>query len=240
MDEIVHKFNFSLQRKVGFLALALLVAPVASVFATDITDAVYQETKKSGTRTLTGKVMEKGSNEPLIGASIWLKDTSVGGITDVDGNFSISVPSGKTVTLVISYIGYSKIEKEIVSSTNNMVIELEPESNTLNEVQIVGYGTQRKESVIGSISSIKPAELKVPNGSISTNLAGKLGGIVSVQRTGEPGASSDFWIRGISTFGANGSPLILVDGVERSLDLLDPEEIETFSILDFHRLDLTD
>lgn len=231
MDEIVHKLNFSLKRMAGFLLLFFLISSPISVYATDIVNEVYQEGKKATTKTLTGKVIEKGTNEPLIGASIWLKDTSVGSITDVDGNFSISVPSGKTVTLVISYIGYAKVEKEVSPSANNLVLELEPESNVLNEVQIVGYGTQRKESVIGSITSIKPAELKVPNGAISTNLAGKLGGVVSVQRSGEPGASSEFWIRGISTFGANGSPLILVDGVERSLDLLDPEEIETFSIL---------
>lgn len=101
----------------------------------------------------------------------------------------------------------------------------------LEEVQVVGYGTQRKESVIGSISTLSVSNLKVPSASISTNLAGQLGGVVSIQRDGSPGSSAEFSIRGISTFGANKTPLILVDGVERSLDLLDPEEIESFSLL---------
>lgn len=105
------------------------------------------------------------------------------------------------------------------------------DDTVLEEVQVVGYGTQRKESVIGSISTLSVSNLKVPSASISTNLAGQLGGVVSIQRDGSPGSSAEFWIRGISTFGANKTPLILVDGVERSLDLLDPEEIESFSLL---------
>ena len=95
----------------------------------------------------------------------------------------------------------------------------------------MGYGTQKKESVVGAISTISSQELKVPSSKISNILAGRLAGIISVNRSGEPGAGSEFYIRGISTFGANKNPLILVDGIERSLDLVDPEDIESFSIL---------
>lgn len=232
MNEIAHKLNFSWQRLISaLLIIYLFVMPFMAAQASDMVAEVLQEGKKATTRKITGKIVDKGTKETLIGATVWLKDTSVGSTTDMDGNFSIAVPSGKTVTLVFSYIGYATIEKEISPSANNVQVELSTDENVLEEVQVVGYGTQRKESVIGSISTLSVNSLKVPSASISTNLAGQLGGVVSIQRDGSPGASAEFWIRGVSTFGANNSPLILVDGVERSLDLLDPEEIESFSLL---------
>ena len=231
MNGIARKLNFSLQRLVSvFIIIYLFAAPFVLVRASDTVAEVYQEGKKT-TRKLTGKIIDKGTKETLIGASVWLKDTSVGATTDMDGNFNITIPGGKTVTLVISYIGYANIEKEVSPSANNLLIEMQADDTVLEEVQVVGYGTQRKESVIGSISTLNVGSLKVPSASISTNLAGQLGGVVSIQRDGSPGSSAEFWIRGISTFGANKTPLILVDGVERSLDLLDPEEIESFSLL---------
>lgn len=232
MNEIAQKLNFSLRRLISALIIIyLFAAPFVAIQASDGVNEVFQEGKKAATRKLTGKIVDKSTKETLIGASVWLKDTSVGGTTDMDGNFNISIPGGKTVTLVISYLGYANIEKEVSPSTNNLLIEMQTDDTVLDEVQIVGYGTQRKESVIGSISTIGINNLKIPNASISTNLAGQLGGIVSVQRSGQPGSSAEFWIRGVSTFGANKTPLILVDGVERTLDLLDPEEIESFSLL---------
>lgn len=232
MNGIARKLNFSLRQLVSaFIIIYLFAVPFTSVQASDVVTEVFQEGKKAVTRKLTGRVVDKNTKETLIGASIWLKDTSVGSTTDVDGNFNITIPSGRTVTLVISYLGYANIEKEIPASANNLLLEMSSDDTVLEEVQIVGYGTQRKESVIGSISTIGINKLKIPNSSISTNLAGQLGGVVSIQRSGQPGSSAEFWIRGISTFGANKTPLILVDGVERSLDLLDPEEIESFSLL---------
>ena len=219
------KFGYS-------LALTIPVVMSSPAYAADIDESdSVSEIMQTATRKLTGKILEKSTKEPLIGASVWLKDTSVGSVTDMDGNFIINIPSGKTATLVISYLGFADIEMEVSKSDNNIIVQMEPDNNVLEEVQIVGYGTQRKESVIGSISTVSVNNLKVPSASISTNLAGQLGGIVSIQRNGTPGSSAEFWIRGISTFGANKTPLILVDGVERSLDLLDPEEIESFSLL---------
>lgn len=232
MNEIARKLDFSLRRLVSALIIIyFFAAPFASTYASGAVTEVFQEGKKAATRKLAGKIIDKNTKETLIGASVWLKDTSIGGTTDMDGNFNINVPGGKTVTLVISYLGYANIEKEISPSTNNLLIEMNTDDTVLEEVQVVGYGTQRKESVIGSISTLSVSNLKVPSASISTNLAGQLGGVVSIQRDGSPGSSAEFWIRGISTFGANKTPLILVDGVERSLDLLDPEEIESFSLL---------
>jgi TonB-linked SusC/RagA family outer membrane protein len=109
---------------------------------------------------------------------------------------------------------------------------LQEDTQVMDEVVVVGMGTQRKASVIGAISSIKVAELKTPARSLTNALAGRMAGVIAVQRSGEPGYdNSDFWIRGISTFGANKTPLILVDGVERAMDNVDPEEIESLSIL---------
>lgn len=215
----------------AFSLICFLAIPSHSIYASDFYAGAQQDEENASEKNLRGKVVEKETNEPLIGASVWLKDTSVGCITDADGNFSLSVPAGRTTVIVVSYIGYEKTEKEVGASVNDLTIELEQGTTTLEDVQIVGYGTQRKESVIGSIETVRPLELKMPTASISTGLIGKLGGIVSVQRSGEPGASSNFWIRGISTFGANGNPLVLVDGVERSLDLVEAEDIESFSIL---------
>lgn len=232
MNEIAQKFNFSLRRLVSALIIIyLFAAPFVATQASGGAAEVFQAGSKATTRKLTGKIIDKSTKETLIGASVWLKDTSVGGTTDMDGNFNITIPGGRTVTLVISYLGYANIEKEVSPSANNLLIEMQTDDTVLEEVQVVGYGTQRKESVIGSISTLSISNLKVPSASISTNLAGQLGGVVSIQRDGSPGSSAEFWIRGVSTFGENNKPLILVDGVERSLDLLDPEEIESFSLL---------
>ena len=116
---------------------------------------------------------------------------------------------------------------------------LEPCSEVVDEVVVVGYGVQRKESVVGSIASVKGSDLQLPVANVSSSLAGQLAGIVSVQRSGEPGSASNFWIRGMSSFnpsetGANSTanaPLVLVDGIERTIDLVDPEDIESLSVL---------
>ena len=124
MNGIARKLNFSLQRLVSvFIIIYLFAAPSVLVRASDTVAEVYQEGKKA-TRKLTGKIIDKGTKETLIGASVWLKDTSVGATTDMDGNFNITIPGGKTVTLVISYIGYANIEKEVSPSANNLLIEM--------------------------------------------------------------------------------------------------------------------
>ena len=222
MNETTRKIKFPLSK---FICAFTVIIGLMSFMS------FHSSAQSSTTRVLKGQVLEEGTDLPLIGANIWLNETSVGTVTDIDGNFSLNIPAGRSVVLTISYIGYESKEQVVNATDENIKVILSVGSGVLDEIQVIGYGTQRKESVIGSISTIKPSELSAPTGSISTNLAGKLGGVVSVQRTGEPGASSEFWIRGISTFGANKTPLILVDGVERSLDLLDPEEIESFSIL---------
>lgn len=170
---------------------------------------------------------------PVVGVNVLEKGTTNGVITDADGKFAIEVPNDK-VTLQVSYIGY-KTQEIPVKDKTNLVIVLEEDSEVLDEVVVVGYGTQKKESVVGSVQSIKPSDLKVPSSNLSTGFAGRLSGVIAVQRSGEPGADgADFWIRGVSTFSGATSPLIVIDGVEVSsgdLNALDPEVIESFSIL---------
>ncbi len=178
-------------------------------------------------RTITGQVLdETGLGIP--GAYVVVKNETRGSITDVDGKFTLDVNS-KDI-LEITFLGYQD-QEIVVGNQTNLVIRMVPSEDMLDEVTFVAYGAQRKASVIGSISTIKADALASPAGQLSTGLAGKLAGIVSMQRTGEPGAGSDFWIRGVNTFGANSKPLILVDGVEREMDLVDTEDIASFSIL---------
>ena len=165
--------------------------------------------------------------QPIIGATIWIKDSALGTSTASDGSFDYSF-SGNFGFVTVSYVGYQTQEFPIDRIPK--VISLSPDNN-LEEVVVVGYGAQKKASIIGSIASVPVNDIKMPTGKISNNLAGQLAGVISVQRSGEPGASSTFWIRGISTFGSNKSPLVLVDGIERDLDLVDIEDIKEFSIL---------
>jgi len=178
-------------------------------------------------RTITGQVLDE-TNLGIPGAYVVVKNETRGSITDVDGKFTLDV-NPKDI-LVVTFLGYQD-QEIVVGDQTNLVIRMVPSEDMLDEVTFVAYGAQRKASVIGSISTIKADALASPAGQLSTGLAGKLAGIVSMQRTGEPGAGSDFWIRGVNTFGANSKPLILVDGVEREMDLVDTEDIASFSIL---------
>lgn len=177
-------------------------------------------------------VDEKG--EPVIGASVSIKGEAGNGvITDLDGKFLLSTTVGK-ITLEISYIGYKSVVVEATSG-KPLQVKLQEDNQVLNEVVVVGYGTQKKESVVGSVQMVKPKELNVPSSNLSSSFAGRLAGVVAVQRSGEPGADgADFWIRGISTFNGSRNPLIVIDGVQASssdLNALDPEVIESFSVL---------
>ena len=178
-------------------------------------------------RTVKGTIVDE-YNEGIPGAAVVVKDGTRGVITDVDGRFAIEVTDEDY--LVVSYLGYED-ETLKVGTQTELKIKMVPVANELDEVTVVAYGTQKKASVIGSISTIDSKGLASPVGQLSTSLAGKLAGVVSMQRTGEPGAGADFWIRGVNTFGANSTPLIIVDGVERSMDLVDVDDIASFSIL---------
>ncbi|MDR0658622.1 MAG: TonB-dependent receptor, partial [Mediterranea sp.] len=188
--------------------------------------AVTQQEK----RQITGTVLDAQTKEPVIGANVWIKESTVGAITNADGKYTIPV-TGNTGILVFSFIGYQQQEAPIGNNRTIDVLLEESRETSLDEVVVVAYGRQKKESVIGAISTIDVARLKTPTSKISNILAGQLAGVIGFNRSGEPGEGSTFYIRGISTFGSTKTPLVLVDGIERSLDLVDPEDIESFSIL---------
>lgn len=182
-------------------------------------------------RTVTGTVTDAATGETLIGVSITKKGTGQGVVTDIDGNFSIEVTS--QTELEISYVGY-KAQTILVGDLGVINIKLGSNDEVLGEVVVVGAGTQKKVSITGAITTIKGADLKAPSSSLTSSLAGKLSGVISMTNTGEPGATSEFYIRGINTFGGVATPLILLDGIEISsadLNRIPAESIESFSIL---------
>tara|TARA_R110002051_G_scaffold81167_1_gene145196 strand:+ start:9727 stop:12840 length:3114 start_codon:yes stop_codon:yes gene_type:complete len=201
------------------LLLTMMVLVCPKVFA------------QSTDNLITGIVIDK-DEIPIPGASVLIKETSNGVMTDFDGKFSLRNKGTQKPILVISYIGY--ITQEIpLEETKNLKITLKESTVGLDEIVIVGYGTQKKESVVGAISTIKPKLLQVGTSrTLGNNLAGQIAGVYAVQRSGEPGFdASDIKIRGISTFAGSTSPLVLVDGIERSLNDVDPASIESFSVL---------
>lgn len=182
---------------------------------------------------ITGKILDAKTGESIIGANIKIKSSKQGVISNIDGDFSIKVAEGEV--LIISYIGYTdKIIK--IGDKRKLVIHLKESSKALDEVVVTAFGTgQKKESVVGSIQTIRPSDLKVPSANLSTSFAGRMAGVIAYQRTGIPGQNgADFYIRGISTISGITSPLIILDGVEISsgdLNAIDPEIIDGFSIL---------
>ena len=211
---------------------------VGSLFCGVYVFPLYAETPYSESETIeqqkgirvSGTVIDKEKNT-LPGVNIMVKGSSGGTITDIDCLFYIEVPD-KCSILVITYVGFNTQEIPVGNDINFNITLLE-DVEALDEVVVVGYGNQKKLSVIGSVQTLEPAKLQVGSSrSMSNNLAGQLAGVIAVQPSGEPGYdNSNFWIRGISSFSGNTSPLVLVDGVERSLNDIDPAEIESFSVL---------
>ena len=186
-------------------------------------------------RNVIGQIVDAQTEETIIGANIRVEGTDRGTVTDIDGNFSIPV-SGSNAVLIVTYIGYVELRVEVGDYTDLGTIFMNPDTQALDEVVITAFGTgQRRETMVGSIQTVNPTELRVPSANLSTSFAGRLAGVISYQRTGQPGADgASFYIRGISTIGGATSPLIVLDGVEISagdLNTLDPEIIESFSVL---------
>lgn len=182
------------------------------------------------TYSMQGKVVDE-IDEPLPGATVYLRDKiSVGTSTDVDGKFRIRASRGDVI--VVTFVGYQKAEYLVTQEENDIVIKLEPESETLDEVIVTGLGTQRKISSVGAVTSVNVSELQTPTTSVANLLGGRVAGVISLQTSGEPGRNiSEFWVRGIGTFGANASALVLIDGLEGNINTIDPADIESFSVL---------
>lgn len=180
-------------------------------------------------KTIKGKVTgTKG--EPLPGVNIVIKGTKIGVTTDFDGNFTIDVPDSNSI-LVISFTGF--VTKE-VSAANATNIQLEEQNQTLNEVVVVGYGTQKKGSTTGAIASVKGTVLTTnASANVSNAIAGRMSGVIANNRSGRPGDdSSNLLIRGFNSFGGGTSPLVVVDGIpDRDLNRINPDDIESVTVL---------
>ena len=177
---------------------------------------------------ISGTVIDS-YGEAVIGAGVFQKDTNNGTVTDVDGKFSLTVPGGSTV--VVSCIGYKDYEFRI-DSKSVYAITLQEDTEALEAVEVVAYGTQKKVTVTGALSSVKSEDiLRTPISSVNNVLAGQLSGVTTIQYSGEPGSdAATIFVRGKGTW-SDSSPLIQVDGVERSMSDINPEEIESITVL---------
>lgn len=203
------------------------------VFNTNTTKLKHNEFEPAQQRVVTGTVYDE-TGESLPGATIKVEGKERGAVTNNEGKYTIQVNSD-TEVLIVSYIGYIS-QKIVVGNKKQLDVKLLPNpKNALDEVAVVAFGVQKKESVIGSITTVRPGELKVPSSNLTTALAGRVAGIIAYQRSGEPGAdNADFFVRGITTFGTNTKPLILIDGIELTatdLARLQTDDIATFSVM---------
>ena len=195
---------------------------------------VSAPTAPNGEMTVAGTVISSADNQPIVGANIYVEGTNVGTTTDAGGNYKLTVPaSAKTVT--VSFLGYDTKKISVRDIHLVKLITLADASNKLEDVVVVGFGVQKKESLVGAVQSVKPSDLQTSSSNLSTSFSGKIAGVIAVQKSGEPGADgANFWIRGISTFGSGQSPLLILDGVEitnQMLNNIPPETIESFSVL---------
>src|SRR5690606_36846276 len=164
--------------------------------------------------------------------SIYVKDKPTAGTsTDNDGKLSINAVYGDRI--VFSYVGYESVEHLAIETNINLTISFTQKSDAIEEVVVVGLGAaQRKISSVGAITTVDVKDLQSPAPSIANLLGGRAAGVISLQSSGEPGQNlAEFWVRGIGTFGANSSALVLIDGLEGDLNTIDPADVESFSIL---------
>lgn len=220
-----HFYPFPLKAHVAWLLiLGGMTYPVALKADIPATKIIQQSTKK-----VYGKVIDT-TNSPVIGANVTQKGTINGTITDIDGKFTLEVPKG--ATLVISYIGYD-VQELAVTGESNYEIILKENTQNLEEVVVVGYGTQKKVNLTGSVATIKSDQLQNRSASNVTNLlTGQMPGVTILQSSGQPGADTGaLRVRGIGTMNSGTSAMVIVDGVESTMGSVDPNDIDNISIL---------
>ncbi|MDR0698325.1 MAG: SusC/RagA family TonB-linked outer membrane protein [Tannerella sp.] len=171
------------------------------------------------------------TGEPFEGVTLYLKDRiTLGTTSSSDGRFSIKAARGNVI--VFSFVGYEKVDYIVSEEKKDVEIQLIPEAEQMDEIVVVGLGSQRKISSLAAVTSVNTKDLQVPAPSITNMLGGRVAGIISMQYSGEPGENlAEFWVRGIGTFGANDKALVLIDGLEGDINSIDPADVESFSIL---------
>jgi TonB-linked SusC/RagA family outer membrane protein len=215
--------------KYTYLILLGLLAFATATFAEGKSNADQMSMTQTDNKIIKGKVVDE-NGEVLPGATVQQKGTTNGVITDIDGNFSISVPSD--ATLIISFVGYRSTEVSVRGKSTLGNITLVSELKEIDQVVVIGYGTQRKVDLTGAVAIVDAEELKkVSNSNISTMLKGKVSG-VQITTDGQPGADPIVRIRGIGSFGST-SPLYIIDGVPMGTTIRDfsPNDIETLQVL---------
>ena len=225
-------------KKHKYLFVACLsLFPVMAVAGNDTLHEIMEvpsATNINKNRLYKGKVVDDRTSEPLVGATVKVKGSTIGTITDIDGNFALDIPDNiSPIVFEVSYMGYASKEAA-PAKTTGFTIRLAEDSQTLEDVQIIAYGKQSKMSVTAAISSIDTKELlKSPSGSVANALSGAVTGLSSIQPSGQPGAENpSIYIRGTGSLSDELSkPLILVDGVERSFFQMDSHEIESITVL---------
>jgi TonB-linked SusC/RagA family outer membrane protein len=203
---------------------------LASILLLLVCGALDAFAQQDNTINVSGVVIDE-NDETIPGVNVYVKnEPGLGVSTDVDGKYSIKVK--RNATLVFSFLGYDKREEEVDGRSTINVKMTVSESNVLDEVVITAAGAQKKVSISGAITTVDVKTLKVPTSNITNALAGNVAGVISMQVSGEPGSNqSEFWIRGISTFGAGSNALVMVDGFERPFNEINVEDIESFSVL---------
>lgn len=217
--------------KIIALCVAVSLFSMNTVARSSNSSAVDVQSVQQNRRPISGVVVD-GNNDPLPGVTVMVPSRQGGVITDVDGAYTIEAATGEE--LRFQFLGMKTVTIEVGSGTIYNVQLLE-DVEMLDEVTVTAFATQKKESVVSSIETISPSELKVPSSNLTTALAGRLAGVISYQRSGEPGAdNAQFFVRGVTTFGYASSPLILLDGFEvdaNALARVDPDNIASFSVL---------
>lgn len=211
----------------------LLLARKTMLLCTVVLWSLWSGGLAYGQHVVTGTVTDD-TGAVVPGVNVLIKNTSTGTSTDADGKYSLEVP-GPDAVVVFSFIGYQPQEAR-VGERAVLDVALVSDIQALDEVVVVAYGEQKRESMVGSITTVNPSDMKVPSSNMTTAIAGRIAGVISYQRSGEPGAdNAQFFIRGITSFGSGKvDPLILIDGMESSatdLARLQPDDIKGFSIL---------
>ena len=200
---------------------------IAKIKKAEITDFI--ESNQQQKKIVTGLLTDIDGN-PVIGATVSIKGTTHGVTTDIDGKYILNnVNEGDVIEF--RYIGFNTEEKTY-KGEKNINIRMMEASVGLEDIVVIGYGQQKKSGVVSSVNTITAKEIKAPTRNLTNNLAGQIAGIIAIQRNGEPGNdNAEFWIRGTSSFAGGTSPLVLVDGAPRNMQDIEPDEIESFTVL---------
>jgi TonB-linked SusC/RagA family outer membrane protein len=207
---------------ISFFASAVVIA--ASPVSRDGSDHIDKELQSS---VVTGRIVD-GSGNPIIGATIKVKGTGIGAVSDLDGNFSVPVTKG---TLVVSYVGY-KTQEIVLQGQSSVRVLLKEDNSSLDEVVVIGYGSQKKSDLTGSLSSVTSKDIdKMPVTNLATAMQGRVPGAVISSNDGNPGSGLKIRIRGANSINGSNDPLYIIDGVPGNINLLNVDDVESMEIL---------